>query len=86
MDRLFHSIFLLVAALVLTACTKEEPAHPCTHQQQAGGDAKAMTTAAQSASMPYTAPGPGGRHHGDAIGDDGDDLSGTERANRKRVP
>lgn len=74
---------LVLPALLLVACAKEEPVAPCGHEA-AGSTLRAVTMQSEGgmqATTPGRVPGPGER---DGIGDDGDDLSGAEKPRKQR--
>ena len=81
-------IGLLALVMVFTSCAKDELVEPCSHSApEQSADEKALTSS-HGTSDPDGAEAPGGRsdEDGSGIGDDGDDLSGSDRGRRKPTP
>lgn len=81
---------LLVPALMLVGCAKEEPVKPCTEQEgtllrsmkspDGPGDVYIVGTEHGSNGGPDQPDGP----KGEDISDDGDDMADRERSSKKR--
>jgi hypothetical protein len=85
MNALRTSLRPLLALLVvvLASCAKEEPVAPCGHESAPA--VLRMEGGPSGGSLQAAAPGrlPGATDRDD-IGDDGDDLSGTEKPRKPR--
>ncbi len=76
---------LFLMALMVTSCSKEDLVEPCSSEQ--AGDAKAFGTAQDQDDWQGSSTGRGneGVDDGEEIGDDGDDLSDSERNRKKKA-
>lgn len=76
---------LFFMALMVTSCTKEDLVEPCTSEH--AGDAKSFGTAQDQSDWQGSSTGRGneGVDDGEEIGDDGDDLSDSERNRKKKA-